>query len=484
MRSHPGVAPVGPLSIRAHLTLAIVAVLVVTLILSGLVLVRATRATLIEEVDEDLISLATRAQGRMPPRNETGTSPGEDEVDLFGRPVAQLVFSPAGELVYLNPSGFSDDPDPLPSVPSVPRGELDAFLGRIMTVPSVDGAIDYRMLAQREPDGDIEITAAPLDEVDSAIDQLFRLLLLIGTFALVAAILMSWLLIRRGMQPVDRMVDTASAIAAGDMSRRVTDADPGTELGRLGGTLNEMLQQIEGALRAQSASEERLRRFVADAAHELRTPLTSLRGYAELYRQGALPDERSVTDAMQRIESEGARMAQLVNDLLLLARLDQQRGLEFEPVHIGAVVGDAVAAFQAVQPDRPVTEDLDNQAVVSGDRLRLRQIVDNLLANARVHTPAETPVHVALRRDADHVAIKVSDEGPGIAQEELEHIFDRFWRGGPSKLRSGSGTGLGLSIVASLVEAHGGTIDVASEPGHGTTFTVRLPLLDGPGEGA
>jgi two-component system OmpR family sensor kinase len=324
------------------------------------------------------------------------------------------------------------------------------------------------------------MAAAPLREVAATIDDLVRRLLLIGAIALATATAGCWWIIRRGLRPVDRMVDTATAIAAGEMSRRVPDADPGSELGRLGRALNEMLHQIEGALRARAASEDRLRRFVADAAHELRTPLTSLRGYAELYRQGALPDDESVATAMRQIESEGERMARLVEDLLLLARLDQQRGLEVEPVDIGAVAEDAIAAFRAAQPGWPITQALDGSLMVSGDRLRLRQVLDNLLANVRMHTPPGTPVHVAVRREGDRAAVSVADRGPGIAAMDREHIFDRFWRGGSPRLRGHGGTGLGLAIVASLVEAHGGTIEVASEAGEGTTFTIRLPLANDP----
>jgi two-component system OmpR family sensor kinase len=285
----------------------------------------------------------------------------------------------------------------------------------------------------------------------------------------------SWWLIRRGMRPVDRMVDTAAAIADGDLSRRVPDANPRTELGRLGHALNEMLAQIESALEARSASEARLRRFVADAAHELRTPLTSLRGYAELYRQGALSDEAGVTNAMGRIEAEGGRMSRLVDDLLLLARMDQQRALETKPVDLAALAGESVTDFQAVDPERPVTTMLTESALVEGDRVRLRQVIDNLLTNARVHTPAGTPVRVEVAEVGDRVEFRVADEGPGIAPADQARIFERFWRADPARARKTGGSGLGLAIVASLVEAHGGTVLVESAPGKGATFVVRLP---------
>jgi two-component system OmpR family sensor kinase len=302
-----------------------------------------------------------------------------------------------------------------------------------------------------------------------------RILLLVGALALIAATLASWWLIRRGLRPVDRMVDTAAAIAAGDLGRRVPDADPRTELGRLGGALNEMLHQIERAIHARTASEERLRRFVADAAHELRTPLTSLRGYAELYRQGALVGENGVANAMRRIEAEGARMARLVDDMLLLARLDQQRGIERRPVDVVALVREAAEDFRAVAPDRPLTETIDGEAIVTGDPARLRQVLDNLLTNARTHAPAGTAVHLSVAREGDQVAIAVADEGRGIPAEDRAKVFERFWRADPARGRGG--TGLGLAIVASLVAAHGGTVTVDGPPGKGARFTVRLPLI-------
>jgi two-component system OmpR family sensor kinase len=241
-----------------------------------------------------------------------------------------------------------------------------------------------------------------------------------------------------------------------------------------------MLVQIERSVQERAANEQRLRRFVADAAHELRTPLTSVRGYAELHRQGAFQSEEQVDHAMSRIEAEGSRMARLVDDLLLLARLDRQRGLEREPVELASILQEAIADFKAVGPDRPVTERFDGEGIVLGDRVRLRQVIDNLLANARIHTPPDTPVQVTARRSGGFFEIVVADDGPGIASDDQARVFERFWRADPSRVRRTGGTGLGLAIVASLVEAHGGTVSVTSEPGHGATFTVRLPLAEPP----
>lgn len=471
--------------IRTRLTIAVVVVLALTLGLLGLGLVRSTRAALVDQVDEQVQDNATRANrpgGRAkdsPSAPERGApKPGAEPTDRYDyeRPVAHLLFSADGDVEVSEPCGFVDDPQPLPAVPDLPSPQADAMIDRIVTVAAVDGSFDYRMLLQRAGGGGWTVTAAPLSDVDAVTTRLIRILVVLGATALAVAALASWALIRSGLRPVDRMIDTAAAIAAGDLSRRVPDADQHTELGRLGRALNEMLVQIEQAVLARAASEDRLRRFVADAAHELRTPLTSLRGYAELYRQGALPDEASLANAMGRIESEGSRMSRLVDELLLLARLDQQRGLDAKPVDVVHVVQEAIDDARVIDPDRPLTRTLADAAVVRGDRVRLRQILDNLLTNARIHTPPGTPIHVSVARRDDHVEISVADRGPGIPADQQARVFERFWRADPSRTRGSGGTGLGLAIVASLVHAHAGTIEIASEIGNGATFTIRLPL--------
>ena len=347
----------------------------------------------------------------------------------------------------------------------------------IVTLPAVDDSLRYRVLLRPGPGGTTFVTAASLRPVEQAVNSLMRALVVAGLLALAVASLASWWVIRHGLRPVDRMVETAAAIAAGDLSRRVPDADPETELGRLGTALNEMLGQIEAGIQERAAGEARLRRFVADAAHELRTPLTSLRGYAELYRQGALPTTEAVGNAMGRIESEGARMARLVDDLLLLARTDQGRPLEKEPVDLVRLAREAAGDFAAADPGRPLTSDLDGSAVVVGDPIRLRQAIDNLLANVRAHTPAGTPARVSVQRNGRWAEVTVADEGPGIPAQDQTRVFERFWRGDPARGRtSAGGAGLGLSIVDALVRAHGGAVAVNSAPGQGTAFTMRLPL--------
>ncbi len=480
------------MSIKTRLTVAVALVLLAVLTVLSVVVLRSTRSTLVDQVDYQVMTSASRAKGgnHPPPdggkNNDQGryaaptpSTAQDSNADWNPNSVAYFVYSPTGALLVNQPCGYADDPKPPPSLPTIPSSEVDALVDHIVTTPAVDGSFDYRTLVQRDNNGEYLVTAAPLTQADAAVSRIIKILVIAGIGALAVAILASWWIIWRDFRPVDQMVDTAAAIGAGDLSRRVPSANPRTELGRLGKALNDMLTQIEEAVRARTASEERLRRFIADAAHELRTPLTSLRGYAELYRQGAIPDQEGVANAMGRIESEGARMARLVDDMLLLARLDQQRALESRPIEVVDMMRDAISDFQAVDPSRPLTVDLAPSAVVNGDPVRLRQIIDNLLTNVRIHTPANTSVHVTVATAEGYVDISVADQGPGIDAADREHIFERFWRADAGRTRSRGGTGLGLAIVASLVHAHNGTITVTSDPGRGTNFTVRLPLAKG-----
>jgi two-component system OmpR family sensor kinase len=470
-------------SLGSRIAIGVAVVLALTLFVLGFVMARVTRTTLTAEIDSRLITSVARIADRPDSwedrsdrrdRDDDGPAREDVQIDIAGRNVGFYVIGPGGKMLVSQPSGYSDAPDPPPLLPPLP-----ATKGAIITVPAVDGSMRYRMLVRPGPGGTTLVTAASLRPVDDAVQRLVQALSLAGAVALAVASLASWWVIQHGLRPVDRMVETAAAIAAGDLSRRVpdADADPETELGRLGRALNEMLGQIERGIREREAGEARLRRFVADAAHELRTPLTSLRGYAELYRQGALPSADAVGNAMGRIESEGARMARLVDDLLLLARTDQGRALEKEPVDLARLARDAAGDFAAADPNRPLQRDLDESAVVVGDPIRLRQAIDNLLANVRSHTPPGTPARVSVRRNGEWVEVTVADEGPGIVPDDQPRVFERFWRGDPSRGRTAAGgAGLGLSIVDALVRAHGGTIAVQSEPGSGTAFTMRLPL--------
>jgi two-component system OmpR family sensor kinase len=378
-------------------------------------------------------------------------------------------------------------------VPVPPRTVAEAVaLDQHYTMDSPDHSHRWRMLTTVLPGGEVLTVGEDLANVESGIDRLVFVNLLTGSLVLAALALVGAWLVRMSLRPLVDIEQTAAAIGRGDLSRRVPELNTATEFGRLAYALNAMLSQIENAFRARAASEaqavrseHRMRQFVADASHELRTPLTSIRGFAELYRQGAVADAAEV---VRRIEDEASRMGLLVEDLLLLARLDQERPLRIEPVHLVELVNDAATAAHAMAPQRSIEVELGEAAgalVVAGDQARLRQVVGNLVTNALTHTPPDTPVTLRLRAEGpDQAVIEVTDRGPGLTAEQAEHVFDRFYRvdkartrravGGPGLPHSGAG--LGLAIVAALVSAHGGTVAVDTAPGEGATFRVTLPL--------
>jgi len=357
--------------------------------------------------------------------------------------------------------------------------EIDVGAGRVayFTVRSRDGSTSYRVRASIEPQSpnDIVIGAASLKDVYNTLHRLL-LIELLGTVAVLAAIAGVGLwVVRLSLRPLRAIEATAATIAAGDLSQRVERVDGRTEVGRLGRSLNAMLAQIESAFRAREASERKLRQFVADASHELRTPLAAVRAYAELFGRGAADRPEDLARSMSGITREAERMSVLVEDLLLLARLDEGRPLEREPVDLAAIVVDAVDAARVVDHDRPIDVEVE-AATVLGDRDRLRQVVDNLLANVRAHTPPATDVTVALKRVDLRAELRVSDTGPGLTGDEAAQVFERFYRVDTSRARASGGVGLGLSIVVAVAAAHGGTAGVESTPGSGATFTISLPL--------
>lgn len=363
----------------------------------------------------------------------------------------------------------------LPKSPNTPEGDTVRFL----SVPAVSGGSRFRVRASIEanaPDR-ILLIATPLSSVDSTLHRLFLIELLVSLAVLGGLVALALWVVRLGLRPLVAIEHTAAAIGKGDLSQRVERAEPRTEIGRLGLALNAMLGQLERAFKAREASEARLRRFVADASHELRTPLAAVRAYSELFRRGAASRPDDLERAMSGISRESERMSLLVDDLLLLARLDEGRPLEQEPVDLQKVVGEAVETARMVEPSRPI--DLHTEpAVVLGDHDRLRQVVDNLLSNVRAHTPANAPVHVRVSRNGRHAVVEVADSGPGLGEEDLEQVFERFHRGDPSRSRTSGGVGLGLSIVAAVAEVHGGSASAESKPGHGSTFRVTLPLTE------
>ncbi|MFA4928408.1 MAG: HAMP domain-containing sensor histidine kinase [Patulibacter sp.] len=401
---------------------------------------------------------------------------------------------------------------PAPNLPPGTYGELRGADGRLLGTPltpireyggessavpdlpdvlqpgppfTVDAAGDddlrYRVLVRSPPGASGALVAAvPLSDVDDTLTSLLRTEALVIAGALLLLTGLAWALVRIGLRPLDRMADTAAAIAAGDLGRRVEDDDPRTEVGRLGGALNGMLGRLERAFAEREASEGRLRQFLSDASHELRTPLVSIRGYAELFRVGAVKEPDDLARAMGRIEDEATRMGRLVEDLLTLARLDEAPDAPKAEVDVATLVDDAVRDAAATDPARPISAVTDGPAVVWGDEAGLRQVLANLTRNALVHTPPGTPVTVAAEHDGDHVRLVVRDGGDGLPTEDPEVLFGRFWRAEAGRTRGRDGAGLGLAIVAAVVAAHGGTVTARNlaggRDGGGAEFTVRLPL--------
>ena len=369
-------------------------------------------------------------------------------------------------------------------VPAIPSASaLPGLVGGPFTVGSVDQGPSWRVVVTATPDGSGWIVvASSLADVQATVSRLVLLQLIVGIIVVVVAGVVGYWIVRRSLRPLDEMSTTAHTIADGDLSLRVPETGDGTEVDTLAASFNTMVMRIEESFTAQHASEmqarqseERMRQFVADASHELRTPLTSIRGYAELIDEGAAEDSEL---AVQRIQSEAKRMGMLVDDMLMLARLDQHRPFVTEPVDVPALVRESVSGVLAGAADRRINVVLPptGTAVVSGDRDRLRQVLDNLLSNALRYSPTDESVDVDVSVETGWCSIAVADRGVGLTPDEADRVFERLYRTDDARSRVRGGTGLGLAIVRSVVEAHGGSVAVASEPGVGSTFLVRLPV--------
>jgi two-component system, OmpR family, sensor kinase len=448
------------MSLRLRLALSIALVAAASLGLLGFAVVRSTHSDLIDSTRQQLArSLVNRVNAGPPPAAQPA------QADPRQVATAHLVIGADGLQRVAEPAGPPTDPTPLPLLLAADVARLQA--GNAVIVRAVDGSLRYLALAVVVRQGELEVEAAPLEEVDATVRSLTNRFVLGALLTLLLAVAAVVFVLRNGLRPLDDVIKTANAVADGEREQRIpTDQGP-TEIRQLSSALDTMLQR-------QRAGETHLRRFIADASHELQTPITSVLGWTELQRKGAL-DADGHAAAMTRIESEARRMSVLVEDLSLLARLDEHRSVARHDVNLSAVVLDAVIDAQAVDPDRVITlEDAPN-VTVHGDPDQLRQIIDNLLRNVRVHTPAGTPARVSITHESASVHVVVEDDGPGIGPEHLAHVFDRFWRGDTSRARSTGGSGLGLAIVLALVEAHGGTITAANHPGGGARFTVTLP---------
>ena len=464
--------------LRIKLVAALTGLVALALGFSGIGAAQALRGYLVDRVDANLAQVLQGPPGR---GRLGGALPREPGVRRGPGDYAVLIGRRDGTILR----DFDGGPDGIapPRLPALTPAYVARRAGRPFTVQAVSGEQHWRVLIMPLAQGGSVALAAGLGDVQATVVRLLQLELFIGLVVLLLLAGIGYAVVRSSLRPLVEVEATAQAIAAGDLARRVAEGNPRTEVGRLGCSLNAMLGQIENAFRAQQTSElaarqseERMRRFVADASHELRTPLTSIRGFAELYRQGAVPSGRELDRVMSRVEDEAARMGLLVEDLLLLARLDQQRPLLREPVDLLALARDAVLDAQARAPDRPVSlRTLGTPPVVLGDEGRLRQVFGNLVSNALTHTPPATAVRVTVGNRDGRALVEVADDGPGLTPEQAARAFERFYRVDASRTRSQGGSGLGLSIVAALVAAHGGQVEVDAQPGQGATFRVLLP---------
>jgi two-component system OmpR family sensor kinase len=469
-----------PLSLRARLVLGVIVLAAVGLVAADFATYASLRSFLLDRVDNTLNASHQGVEAAV--FGHGGPGPGLGNGNIQGDCVQVRTLEQRVVAQGCAPQLPDEQPAPAPRYPatiSLPDAATQGGGDRVrfLTVAAVSGGERYRVRASIEGQAPnyILLIAAPLSGVDGTLHRLLLIEILVTAAALAGIAALGLWAVRVGLRPLRAIEATAAGIAAGDLTKRVERADERTEVGRLGLALNAMLGQIEAAFKAREASERKLRRFVADASHELRTPLAAVRAYAELFTRGAESRPEDLARSMRGIGRESERMTLLVEDLLLLARLDEGRPLGREPVHVDEVVRDAVETSRTLEPDRPI-ELRAEPLVVLGDRDRLRQIVDNLLSNVRAHTPPAAQVHVSARRVNGNAVIEVEDTGPGLSDEELERVFERFYRADASRSRASGGVGLGLSIVAAVVEAHGGHVGARSAPDSGAAFTIELPL--------
>ena len=468
--------------LRVRLVAILLALALVALAVTGAVAVALLRGQLVHKVDAQITAVARGYAGLDSP-DDLGGGPQR------GLPSAQYgaVLLDTGQQLQI---GRRLGAGPGPDLSTLSPPVVAAHGGVPFTVGAAQGDGRWRVVALRVAGtqyGDVTLVVGQsLADVDDTVARMSLVLTLVGLAVLVALGVLGWLAVRRAFRPLTEVEQVAEAIADGDLSRRVPPRPASTEVGRLSASLNAMLSQIEQAFAVREASEERMRRFVSDASHELRTPLATVRGYAELYRQGAVTDPADVAVAMRRIEDEATRMGVLVEDLLTLARLDEQRPEQRAPVDLTVLAVDAVQDARALDAGREVTlHGLDGpvgSVVVDGDESKLRQVVTNLVANALRHTPAGSPIELVVGTQDGSGLLEVRDHGPGIAPEHARQVFERFFRSDVSRQRTrGGGSGLGLAIVAAIVAGHAGQVGVTRTPGGGATFLVRLPLSSAAG---
>ncbi|MEI6671717.1 MAG: HAMP domain-containing sensor histidine kinase, partial [Actinomycetes bacterium] len=463
-------------SLKSRLTLGVVLLSAIAFAASSIAANYALRGYLVTQIDSELISVAS---GSLPQVQRSGIE-RDDEYNPVpktktGNPVRRiptatsLTLLGADGKVSAQIGGDLNGNSKSPYVAALTVAEISSHNGKPFTVETPES--DIRVVALPFSNGQGTVIAAKsLGELDRTIAKLRFLFLLISLILLIIILIAARTVIRVGLRPLNDVEVTAEEIAHGNLSARLPDADPATEVGRLVTSLNTMLSRIEESFSVQTQSENKLRRFVADASHELRTPITAIRGFSELHRQGAVTGAKETSELIGRIENESKRMGSLVEDLLLLARLDQAREMDTKPVDINKVVEEAVISARAAGPHHPVKLISAGAEIFTlGDESRIHQVVANLLANARAHTPAGTPITVSLSTTDAGVEVTVADKGPGLSIEDQRRIFERFYRADESRVRTGDdGSGLGLSIVDAIMQAHGGSVSVKSELGTGS----------------
>jgi two-component system OmpR family sensor kinase len=484
-------SPLRNWSLRNRLTTGVLVLSAIGFIGAGVVVEKSLTSYLIGQIDEQLLSVIGGTSQRVYQAgmvNDDESNPNHSESNESPKKVATTV-TPLNRVptsisvTLLNRggafvAGIGGDLN-ANKIADFVTGWSPAKIATLGSKPftlEVPGA-DFRVVSQVLPSsaGSV-VVAQSLADFDKTTHRINLILLLIGLIILMLIAAAARQVIRISMKPLENVEATAEKIAAGDLSARLENFEPNTEVGRLSSSLNTMLGRIEESFAVRTESENKLRRFVADASHELRTPLTAIRGFAELYRQGAVPDGAETKELLGRIEKESVRMGALVEDLLLLARLDQSRAIEFNPVDLVHVIEETVASASAAGPKNTITVEMPAELFILGDSGRIYQVMTNLLANARVHTPQGTSIHVLARAEEDGAYICVADDGPGLSEDDQQRIFERFFRADPSRQRTGhEGSGLGLSIVDSVMQAHGGKVGVVSKPGQGTTFTLFFP---------
>jgi two-component system OmpR family sensor kinase len=474
-------------SLSGRLLIGVISLVILGLLISDVATYEALQQSLLNRTDQQLTARATVDTAVVVISSQCNPRGPVASADYPAGTVTELIGADGKVLVSCRVRSFgSSQSTATPQLPrSLPSSSIDTP-SQPFTVEGTGGVSHFRVTAWPENSfaGDTVVFAIPLTDMESTLSQLLLLETVIGIGVVVATALLALIIIRIGLRPLQRMGVVAEDIAAGDLSRRVEPATPDTEIGRLGLALNGMLGQIESAFAERTRSESMLRRFIADASHELRTPLTSVRGYAEMLRRGAEKSPADSALARRRIEEESMRMSVMVDDMLVLARLGQGRPLENEPVDLQAIARDMVADVHAVAPQREISLDAPRPVIVIGDDTRLRQALGNLVRNALVHTPPDTPIEVGVASDDGVVRVTVSDHGPGLGPDDARRIFEPFYRADPSRSRDSGGVGLGLSIVSAVAGAHGGKVSVKETPGGGATFELELPAGVTPTEAA